>query len=147
MNVKFKTVCKVTVTYKQRLQLLQISTYNDVYHYSYCVPLFPENIYLQLSLILKRIMCLQSDTWRVLCRCVRHGTGNTSRSQIWELCSTVVILSYSLIFLVRFTSYGSSINSCMTLMFLFLFLFVIHADNGWRINEIVLRTSRALLCK
>jgi len=55
---KFKTPCKMTVMYKQILKLLQISSYNDVYHYSSCVPPLPANIYLQLSSILKWIMSL-----------------------------------------------------------------------------------------
>jgi len=32
-------------------------------------------------------------------------------------------------------------------MFLFLFLFVIHADHDWEINEIMPQTSRGILCK
>jgi len=32
-------------------------------------------------------------------------------------------------------------------MILFLFLFVIHADHDWEINEIMPQTFRGILCK
>jgi len=64
----------MTVMYKQILHLLQISTYNNVYNYSSCVPLLPANIYLQLSSVLRGIMSLQSDIQGILYRSVSHST-------------------------------------------------------------------------